>query len=141
MPPIRDDRHKKALIKGLNDGIIDFVTSDHSPIDIDNKKTDFENSLFGSTGLESIFGALNSIFKVDKSIDILTRGKNIFGVKDTNVDVGQNACLSLFDPEYKYTFIKKNIISKSKNSCFINSKLNGKAYGIISNNLVKVLGN
>ena len=141
MPPIRDDRHKKALIKGVNDGIIDFVTSDHSPIDIDNKKTDFENSLFGSTGLESIFGALNSIFKVDKSIDILTRGKNIFGIKDTNVDIGQNACLSLFDPEYKYTFIKKNIISKSKNSCFINSKLNGKAYGIISNNLVKVLGN
>ena len=141
MPPIRDERHRKALIQGLNDGIIDYVTSDHSPIDIDNKKTDFENSLFGSTGLESLFGALNTIYKLEKSIDILTRGKNIFGIKDTNVDIGQNACLSLFDPEYKYTFIKKNIISKSKNSCFINSKLNGKAYGIISNNLVKVLGN
>ena len=41
---------KKALVKGVSDGTIDFVTSDHSPIDIDNKKTDFENSLFGSTG-------------------------------------------------------------------------------------------
>ena len=92
-------------------------------------------------GLESIFGALNSIFKVEKSIDILTRGKNIFGIKETNINIGENANLSLFDPEHKYLFTKENVISKSKNSCFINSNLNGKAYGIISNNLVKVLGN
>ena len=77
MPPIRDERHQKALVKGVSDGTIDFVTSDHSPIDIDNKKTDFENSLFGSTGLESIFGALNSIFKVEKSIDILTKEEKL----------------------------------------------------------------
>ena len=141
MPPIRDERHQKALVKGVSDGTIDFVTSDHSPIDIDNKKTDFENSLFGSTGLESIFGALNSIFKVEKSIDILTRSKNIFGIKETHINIGENANLSLFDPEHKYLFTKENVISKSKNSCFINSNLNGKAYGIISNNLVKVLGN
>ena len=141
MPPIRDERHQKALVKGVSDGTIDFVTSDHSPIDIDNKKTDFENSLFGSTGLESIFGALNSIFKVEKSIDILTRGKHIFGIKETNINIGENANLSLFDPEHEYLFSKENVISKSKNSCFINSNLNGKAYGIISNNLVKVLGN
>ena len=57
------------------------------------------------------------------------------------LNIGENANLSLFDPEHKYLFTKENVISKSKNSCFINSNLNGKAYGIISNNLVKVLGN
>ena len=61
--------------------------------------------------------------------------------KETNINIGENANLSLFDPEHKYLFTKENVISKSKNSCFINSNLNGKAYGIISNNLVKVLGN
>jgi len=67
MPPIRDEKTRKELIKYVNDGSIDLVTCDHCPIDIDNKKTDFENSFFGSTGLESSFGALNSGFCPDNS--------------------------------------------------------------------------
>ena len=55
MPPIRDEKTRKELIKAVNSGVIDIVTSDHCPIDIDNKKTDFENAFFGSTGLESCF--------------------------------------------------------------------------------------
>jgi dihydroorotase len=141
LPPIRSEEHRKALIKGLKDGIIDFVTSDHTPIDIDKKKTDFENSLFGSTGLESLYGALNSLFDLNTTIDILTRRKETFGIEKSSINEGQTACLSLFNPNIEYEFSKENIISKSKNSCFIGSKLKGKALGIISNNSIKIVEN
>ena len=141
LPPIRSEEHRKALIKGLKDGIIDFVTSDHTPIDIDKKKTDFENSLFGSTGLESLYGALNSLFDLNTTIDILTRRKDTFGIEKNSINEGQTACLSLFNPNIEYEFLKENIISKSKNSCFIGSKLKGKALGIISNNSIKLIEN
>ena len=141
LPPIRSEEHRKALIKGLKDGIIDFVTSDHTPIDIDKKKTDFENSLFGSTGLESLYGALNSLFDLNKTIDILTRRKETFGIKNSSINEGQTACLSLFNPNIEYEFLKENILSKSKNSCFIGSKLKGKALGIISNNSIRLIEN
>ena len=141
LPPIRSEEHRKALVKGLKDGIIDFVTSDHTPIDIDKKKTDFENSLFGSTGLESLYGALNSLFDLNTTIDILTRRKDIFGIEKSSIKEGQTACLSLFNPNIKYEFLKENIISKSKNSCFIGSKLKGKALGIISNNSIRLIEN
>ncbi len=141
LPPIRSEEHRKALIKGLRDGIIDFVTSDHTPIDIDKKKTDFENSLFGSTGLESVYGALNSLFDLNTTIDILTRRKDTFGIEKNSINKGQTACLSLFNPNIEYEFLKENIISKSKNSCFIGSKLKGKALGIISKNSIKLIEN
>ena len=141
LPPIRSEEHRKALIKGLKNGIIDFVTSDHTPIDIDKKKTDFENSLFGSTGLESLYGALNSLFDLNTTIDILTRRKETFGIEKNSINEGQTACLSLFNPNIEYEFLKENILSKSKNSCFIGSKLKGKALGIISNNSIRLIEN
>lgn len=141
LPPIRSEVHRKALLKGLDEGIIDFVTSDHTPIDIDNKKTDFVNSLFGSTGLESFFGALNSLFSTEKSIDILTKNKNVFGITENKIEEGEVANLTLFDPNYKYTFTKEHITSKSKNSCFLDSDLTGKSFGIISNNSIQLIEN
>ena len=139
IPPIRSEVHRKALLKGVDEGIIDFVTSDHTPIDIDNKKTDFVNSLFGSTGLESFFGALNSLFSTEKSIDILTKNKNVFGITENKIEEGEVANLTLFDPNYKYTFTKEHITSKSKNSCFLDSDLTGKSFGIISNNSIQLI--
>ena len=139
LPPIRSETHRKALIKGVNDGTIDFVTSDHSPVDIDNKKTDFVNSLFGSTGLESLYGALNSLFGIEKSIEILTKNKSVFGIKENKLEEGEIANLTLFNPNFKYQFTKNHILSKSKNSCFIDSELKGKSYGIISNNSTQLI--
>ena len=139
MPPIRDERTRKELIKYVNDGSIDLVTCDHCPIDIDNKKTDFENSFFGSTGLESSFGALNSLFDLNKTIKILTSGYDTFSINKPSLSVGSKAKLTLFNPDIKYTFSKSNILSKSKNSSFIDSKLKGKAYGIVSNSKILIV--
>ncbi len=139
MPPIRDEKTRKELIKYVNDGSIDLVTCDHCPIDIDNKKTDFENSFFGSTGLESSFGALNSLFDLNKTIKILTSGYDTFSINKPSLSVGSKAKLTLFNPDIKYTFSKSNILSKSKNSSFIDSKLKGKAYGIVSNSKILIV--
>ena len=139
MPPIRDEKTRKELIKYVNDGTIDLVTCDHCPIDIDNKKTDFENSFFGSTGLESSFGALNSLFDLNKTIKILTSGYDTFSINKPSLSVGSEAKLTLFNPDIKYTFSKSNILSKSKNSSFIDSKLKGKAYGVVSNSKILII--
>ena len=138
LPPIRSEEERLILVNALSEGIIDFCTSDHCPIDIDNKKTDFKNSLFGATGLESIFGALNSLYKTDKVIEILTRKKDLFGIKNEVIDVGSKACVTLFNPKNNYIFKKNNVTSKSKNASFINSEIKGKVYGVINNGYVVI---
>ena len=50
LPPLRTKTDIKALLKGLKDGIIDGVTSDHNPIDIEHKKTEFDHAYYGSIG-------------------------------------------------------------------------------------------
>ena len=131
LPPLRTELDRKALVKGVEDGTIDMVTSDHSPIDIDHKKMDIDNAKHGTIGLESFFGALLNIFSLNKTIEILNSGKSKFGIKNYIVEEGSVANLSLFTIEKKYTFSKSNILSKSKNSAFLGTHMKGKPYGII----------
>ena len=133
LPPLRTTRDIIELIDGLKDGTIDMVTSDHNPINLELKNIEFDNANFGTIGLESFFGALNSIFSLKKSISILTIGKKIFGIKQNSLKIGEYADLTLFNPQGKYIFNHDNIHSKSKNSIFINQKLTGKVYGTFVN--------
>ena len=137
-PPLRDQTDIKALIKGLRDGTIDFVTSDHLPIDIENKRLEFDNALDGTLGLETAFGALNKVVGLDLGIALLTRGRSRFGLDEPGWKEGSWANLTLFDPDTAYTFQEGDIVSTSKNSMFLGSELKGKVYGVISNN-VKLL--
>ena len=133
LPPLRTTRDIIELIDGLKDGTIDMVTSDHNPINLELKNIEFDNANFGTIGLESFFGALNSIFSLKKSISILTIGKKIFGIKQNKLKIGEYADFTLFNPQGKYIFNHDNIHSKSKNSIFINQKLTGKVYGTFVN--------
>jgi len=138
-PPIRDEKTRKGLIKGVEKRVIDCVTSDHIPVDIDNKKTDFENSDFGAIGLESSFGALNSLLGLNKTIEILNSSYEIFNLSRPTIDVGNKAKISMFEPKEKYIFSKKNIYSSSKNSSFLNTEITGISKGIISNSKVHIV--
>ena len=133
-PPLRDKTDIKALIKGLKDGTIDFVTSDHLPIDIENKRVEFDNALDGTLGLETAFGALNKLLGLELSIALLGRGRSRFGLEEPGWKQGDLANLTLFDPGTTYTFGQGDIVSTSKNSMFLGSELLGKVYGVISNN-------
>ncbi|MEO8772992.1 MAG: dihydroorotase [Gelidibacter sp.] len=134
LPPLRTQSNCDALIEGLKDGTIDMVTSDHNPIDIEHKKIEFDYAMYGSIGLESAFGALNTVFTIKKTIDLLTKGKERFGIDPTPIAVGNNAKLTLFNPNGTYTFKKEMILSTSKNAIFENHQLKGKVYGVFSNN-------
>ena len=132
LPPLRSEDDRLALVEAVDKGIIDLVTSDHTPIDVENKKTDIDNSKFGTIGLESFFGSLLTIFSLEKTIEILTRGKDIFKIEETTLNEGSLAKLSLFTVSDEYEFSKENILSKSKNSAFLGLKMKGKPYGIIN---------
>ncbi|WP_375238847.1 dihydroorotase family protein [Aurantibacter sp.] len=133
-PPLRIQTDIDALIEGLKDGTIDMVTSDHNPVTIEDKNIEFENAAYGTIGLETAFGALNTLFTTEKSVELLTKGKAIFNANTHCIEEGQTVDLSLFNPETKYTFAKNNIFSKSKNSIFLNHDLRGNVYGIVANN-------
>ncbi len=132
LPPLRTKNDSKALIKGLKDGTIDMVTSDHNPIDVEHKKVEFDNALYGSIGLESAFGALCRIFDTNETIEYLTRGKKRFGIDEYEIKEGEPADLSLFIPGDSFTFTTDDILSTSKNSIFLNKELKGKGFGVIT---------
>ncbi|WP_299432840.1 dihydroorotase [uncultured Maribacter sp.] len=134
MPPLRTSKDCKALIKGVKDGVIDFVTSDHTPINIENKKVEFDNADYGTIGLESAFGSLTPLFGLEKTIEILTKGRERYGLETPKIKEGEKASITLFNPEETFSFKKENIVSTSKNSAFIEKELRGKVYGIITNN-------
>ena len=134
LPPLRTKDDCNALIEGLKDGTIDMVTSDHNPIDIEHKKIEFDYAKYGTVGLESAFGALNTVFTIKKTIDLLTKGKERFGISSHSISVGNKADVTLFNPNIEFSFTKENIYSASKNSIFEQHKLKGKVYGILSNN-------
>jgi len=135
LPPLRTSKDSKALIKGLNSGVIDMITSDHNPIDIEHKKVEFQNAKFGTIGMESLFGALNNVIDTEILIKCLTSNpRNRFNVSSAVINEGEKANLTLFNPNSTYKFIEENIISTSKNSIFLNKTLNGKVYGVIANN-------
>lgn len=138
LPPLRTQYDADALIEGLKDGTIDMVTTDHNPMDIENKKVEFDHANYGTIGLESAFGALQTIFSTKKAIALLTKGKSRFNAEETTITEGQKANLTLFNPEEKYTFGKENILSTSKNSAFLGTELKGKTYGIIANNKISI---
>ena len=99
IPPLRSESDLNSLKEGLVDGTLDYLTSMHEPFDIDNKKIVFDNASSGSIGLESMFGLMSNQFTLEKTIDILTRKKIIFGVDDHPLEIGSLADISLFNPD------------------------------------------
>jgi len=137
LPPLRILKDVKALIKGLNEEVIDMITSDHNPIDIEHKKVEYENAKYGTIGLESLFGALNKVVGLETLVKCLTTNpRNRFQLKNPTIKEGEKVNLTLFNPDFEYEFNESDILSTSKNSIFISKKLNGKVYGIIANNKV-----
>ncbi|PVW15636.1 dihydroorotase [Marixanthomonas spongiae] len=134
LPPLRTKEDAEALLEGLKDGTIDGVTSDHDPIDIEHKKTEFEHAYFGGIGLESCFGALRSLVDTEMSIKALNRLKSRFNILSNTVEEGNKANLTFFDPDKTWRFSEEAILSTSKNTAFLNQQLKGKAYGIFANN-------
>ena len=137
-PPLRSQEDQKALQKGLIEGTIDLVVSDHNPLDIEHKTIEFDNATPGSLGLEASFGVLNSVFGMEKAVELLIQGRARYKIETPSLVEGAQASLTLFDPEVSYEFTEEHIKSSSRNCMYIGHQLKGKAYGSITNNIITI---
>lgn len=138
-PPLRTKEDIKALIAGLKDGTIDAICSDHTPEDIEEKQCEFDNAAFGIINAQTAFSVANTALlgklELTEFISkITTTPRNILGLKSSEIKEGSIANLTLFNPNEKWEINKKDIVSKSKNSPFIEKELTGKVFGIVNNN-------
>ncbi|MBF25578.1 MAG: dihydroorotase [Flavobacteriales bacterium] len=143
IPPIRDESNRKALIKGIINGTIDAISSDHTPIDIENKKCSFQQAEFGIIGLETVFPIINTILKEElelaKIIDLISKNpRQILGQKNPIIEENEIANITLFNPTQKWKYTEDEICSKSKNTPFINWEFIGKPLGVINKGKIKI---
>ena len=133
LPPLRDLENVQALREALNEGVIDFVTSDHNPLDIELKFKEFDYASFGTIGLETAFGVMSQYVSLEKAVELLTAARSRFGIRTAPISENVQADLTLFAPDGEYVFGGEHILSKSKNSAFLGEKLKGLVVGVIAN--------
>lgn len=141
-PPYRTKDDIKALIKGLEDGTIDAICSDHSPEDIESKDVEFEFANYGILGLETAFASahtqLHKKLSLAAIVDKFTsRPRQIFNIAIPEIKEGVVANLTVFNPDVEWTFAKQHIHSKSANTPFLNHKFKGRAVAVINNKLMQ----
>lgn len=134
-PPLRSKTDIEALIIGLQDGTIDVINSDHSPEDEESKIVEFDQARFGMIGLETCFALINTCLNGKLSTEqiiekISVNPRKILNLPILSIAEGQQANVTLFDPELKWAFSVSDIKSKSKNTPFIGTHFTGKALGI-----------
>ena len=142
-PPARNKKLKKDILNAIKDNTIDVICSDHTPIEIEKKKCSFNNADFGITGLETTFSICNSILKdeisIEKIIELLSiNPRKILNIPPVCIEEKNYANITMFDPNENWTYLEKNIQSKSKNSPFVNQKFTGKIIGIVNNGKISL---
>lgn len=137
-PPLRTETDRKALIEGVLNNVISVITSDHCPVNIEQKQLEYDLADYGSIGLESAFGALQTVLPTEVIVEKFTKMKSYFNIENATISEGNKADLTLFNPNGEWIFEKENILSFSKNSIMIGKKMKGKVYGILYNKKVIV---
>ncbi|MGB0255287.1 MAG: dihydroorotase [Flavobacteriaceae bacterium] len=138
LPPLRNAPDRKTLRTALLDGVIDMATSDHLPLNSELKAVELDRAHHGSLGLEHSFGCLLSLFTLEQTVELLTRGKQRFGIDEHPISEGATADLTLFSPKGNNKVTKSSLLSTSKNSIFIGHELSGTVYGVISQGKIQV---
>lgn len=138
-PPLRTKEDIDALKKGLSEGTIDVIVSDHNPQDIECKDLEFDLADNGMVGLESCFGVLNSALSsklsLENIVDTLTKNpRAILGLAAVTIKEGAEANLTIFSPAKKYVFEKSHIVASNKNSGIIGKELKGEVIGVFNRN-------
>lgn len=137
-PPLRSEADRQALLQGVLDGTIDLIASHHVPLEEEQKKLEFSYAEFGAIGLETTFSALCTYLgdqlSIAQMIEALTvRARKIFGLPPVAIQEGNQANLTVFDPEREWRYTKDLIRSKSRNSPFIDQKMKGKVLAMFHN--------
>lgn len=143
-PPLREEKDKKAIIEGLKEGTIDCIVTDHAPHSEEEKAKELSKAPNGIIGFETALSAeiMNLIDVGHISYIDLVKLTSYNPAKLLNMDKGvlekgKVADITIFNPDEEYIYTKEMIVSKSKNSPFINKKLKGKVkYTIVNGKVV-----
>lgn len=135
-PPLRTRDDVNALLKGLKDGTIDAIVSQHTPHEVEFKDVEFEVAEFGIIGLQTAFAlALKAGLDIELIIEKLAIApREILNVEVPSIAEGNDANLVLFDLGEEWEYTKANNKSKSYNSPYIGQNLKGKVLLTVNNN-------
>lgn len=136
-PPLREKTDQDALTKGLKDGTIDVLVSNHCPHEDESKFLEFDLADFGLINLQTFASQLVSLSKSIEMETLLEKvtdaPRKLLKQQAVVIDVNTKANLTLFDPNREWTFAPENNFSKSKNSPWLGSKLKGKVTAVFNN--------
>jgi dihydroorotase len=142
-PPLRTETDRLAMCEGLKDGTIDIIATDHAPHSIEEKEAEYVYAPFGIIGLETALGLTIthlvrknylSIVKVIEKYAI--HPYQILNLPVPAIKKGQNANLTLFEPETKWKIDPGKFLSKSSNTPFSDWEVDGKPFAVINNNQI-----
>ena len=107
-PPLANEETRLKLIDALIEGTIDIVVSDHFNCSTEEKNLEFDLAEFGSKTKEYLFPALSKLVGVQKAVEILCRGYQLFQLPTPNIKEGSLANLSFFATDQSHTAIEKD---------------------------------
>jgi dihydroorotase len=130
VPPLRSRADRAALCAGLEDGTIDAICSDHTPVDDDAKQLPFAEAEAGATGLELLLPLALKWAGPDRLSDALARvtahPARIMGLDAGHLCVGGIADVCIFDPAHYWKIEPAALKSQGKNTPFLGLELQGK---------------
>jgi dihydroorotase len=142
-PPLRSQRDRDALSRGLEEGTVDCVCSDHTPVDDDGKHRPFAEAEPGATGLELLlpltlkWGAERKLSLAKTLARITADAARVLGVGSGRLAIGAPADITLFDPAAGVRISPETLKSQGKNTPFLGYELAGKVqYTLVAGNVV-----
>lgn len=134
-PPLRSEDDRLAMVRAVADGLIDIISSMHTPQDEESKRLPFEEAASGAVALETLLpAALHLYHSGDLSLPQLFRAFALnparrLGLASGRLSAGAPADLVLFDPDKPFVLDRTKLLSKSKNTPFDGARLQGKVVG------------
>ena len=131
-PPLRTEKDRISLIKGIKEGYIDVIVSDHKPEDEESKRLPFAQAATGAIGVETLLPLAlelyhNNSLELHKIIQVLTiNPSKVLNIKKGTLKKGSDADICVFDLEAPWVVKSEKLKSKSKNTAIENRKLQGK---------------
>ena len=129
-PPLRSQSDINAIIRGLQDGTVDAIATDHAPHHVNLKMLEFDRAPFGIIGLETAVGLAMTRLKLslDRLIELFsTSPQRIMKVEPWGLYAGSVADVTIIDPSRVWTFNVEESRSLSRNSPFHGWTFTGKA--------------
>lgn len=144
-PPLRTDADREALLRGIEDGTIDAIATDHAPHAIFEKEVEFDKAAFGITGLEVALGLAITHLHRGRKLP-LTRIVELMSTNPArivNLDgrgtlaKGSIADVTIFDPGKRWIYDVTKTRSRSRNTPYNGAQLYGKPlYTFVGGNVV-----